>query len=97
MALSSDLSQVQDSECIVGDQHNGEQDEQNEQSGIIVEQIIWSFQEPHNSGLGNLTNPHNSCFAAVALQLIVASEADLHLVEGIYIELIVFTVLLLRC
>ena len=84
MAVSSLVSGVQDNESMTEDQNNEERHEQNNQSEIRSQRFIWSFQEPHHSGLGNLTNPHNSCFAAVALQLIVASEVDLHLVEGIY-------------
>ena len=84
MAVSSLVSGVQDNESMTEDQNNEERHEQNNQSEISSQRFIWSFQEPHHSGLGNLTNPHNSCFAAEALQLIVASEVDLHLVEGIY-------------
>ena len=96
MAVSSLLAEVQDSEHTAGDQHE-ERDEPNEQSGLNFEPIPLRFQEPHYSGLGNLTNPYNSCFAAVALQLIIACEADLHLVEGMYYTLLLCFVILLRC
>lgn len=44
--------------------------------------IRWQIQEPHVSGLGNLSNPFNGCYAAVALQLLVATEVDLNLSQG---------------
>ena len=88
--MSSLISGVEDNESMMEDQNNEEQHEQNNQSEISGQRFIWSFQEPHHSGLGNLTNPHNSCFAAVALQLFVASEVDLHLVEGIYYKKIIY-------
>jgi hypothetical protein len=45
--------------------------------------IRWEEQVPHISGLGNMRNPYNGCFAAASLQFLVAAELDLNLAEGI--------------
>jgi cobalamin-dependent methionine synthase I len=67
------------------EQQQEEQEEQEDHQHHQPQEDAEEFQRqvPHFTGLGNLRNPYNGCYAAVVLQFLVASEIDLNLDEGI--------------